>query len=314
MLIQQFKDLVNQLVTQQQDQLSQKNSERRKKILKDSASRGWDIPPGHIYGELDELQVKSLQDRGDIVWRALEETLRAFDPPYYPELAAELKTLAESFFSEHLCEPQDYLRGAGWKDPWGERSDEIRANQRHALEGARRFSLYTLKTKIDLYVAGKRRQSLGWGRIRNSIELLDDNVEIERNVFICHASEDKDEFVRPLATALQQRNLNVWYDEFFIEWGDSIRQSIDRGLASCKFGVVVFSRNFFEKKWPQRELDALYERMVAGEARMLPIWHGLSANEMQDCSPLLAGVRAESSSQPIEELVIKIEAMYHSDA
>ena len=51
------------------------------------------------------------------------------------------------------------------------------------------------------------------------------------DVFICHASEDKDDFVRPLAELLQQQNISVWYDEFSLNVGDSLRQKIDEGLA-----------------------------------------------------------------------------------
>jgi len=56
------------------------------------------------------------------------------------------------------------------------------------------------------------------------------------DVFICHASEDKDAFVRPLAVALRQLGVSVWYDEFSLEVGDSISRSIDKGLAESAYG------------------------------------------------------------------------------
>ena len=82
-------------------------------------------------------------------------------------------------------------------------------------------------------------------------------MEPKRNtIFISHASEDKRTFVRPLAHALKGRGLQIWYDEFSLKLGDSLRRSIDRGLAECSAGVVVLSPSFFAKEWPQRELDA----------------------------------------------------------
>lgn len=51
-----------------------------------------------------------------------------------------------------------------------------------------------------------------------------------RSDAICHASEDKGTFVRPLANALRDRNVEVWYDEFSLKLGDSIRRSLDKGL------------------------------------------------------------------------------------
>jgi len=50
------------------------------------------------------------------------------------------------------------------------------------------------------------------------------------DVFICHASEDKDRFARPLAESLRNQNIAVWYDEFSLMLGDSLRRAIDRGL------------------------------------------------------------------------------------
>ena len=75
------------------------------------------------------------------------------------------------------------------------------------------------------------------------------------DAFICHASEDKNDFVRPLAERLRQEHVEVWYDEFSLNVGDSLRRSIDRGLAQSRFGIVVLSPSFFRKHWSQWELD-----------------------------------------------------------
>ena len=92
------------------------------------------------------------------------------------------------------------------------------------------------------------------------------------DVFISHTSEDKVEVVRPLATALREAGLSVWYDEFELRIGDSLRRKIDKGLANSRFGVVVFSRAFFGRGWPEYELDGLVTRTVSGEQILLPIW------------------------------------------
>jgi len=55
------------------------------------------------------------------------------------------------------------------------------------------------------------------------------------DVFICHASEDKEPFVRELAEALRAKGLKVWYDDFTLTIGDSLRRSIDHGLASSGY-------------------------------------------------------------------------------
>ena len=71
---------------------------------------------------------------------------------------------------------------------------------------------------------------------------------MEWDVFISHASEDKDEFVEHLADALVAADFKVWYDEFELKLGDSLRKKIDFGLANCRYGVVVLSKAFFAKE------------------------------------------------------------------
>ena len=73
---------------------------------------------------------------------------------------------------------------------------------------------------------------------------------MQHDVFICHASEDKDAVARPLAEALREWHLDVWYDEFSMKVGDSLREAIDRGLASCRYGVVIVSPAFLRSAGP----------------------------------------------------------------
>jgi hypothetical protein len=83
----------------------------------------------------------------------------------------------------------------------------------------------------------------------------DQLIEKAWDVFICHASDDKDAVVRPLVHALQERGLRVWYDEFELRLGDSLRREIDKGIARSAFGVIVLSPAFFANGWPNYELD-----------------------------------------------------------
>lgn len=132
------------------------------------------------------------------------------------------------------------------------------------------------------------------------------------DVFICHASEDKDVFVRRLAEALASENVAVWFDEFTLKLGDSIRRSLDRGLTQSRFGVVVLSKAFFNKNWPQYELDGLAEREMKGQDTVvLPIWHGVSHDDVMQYSPSLAGRKAVSSDLGIPSVVDAILSVVH---
>jgi TIR domain len=75
------------------------------------------------------------------------------------------------------------------------------------------------------------------------------------DAFISHASEDKDSVARPLYKLLRDKGLEIWYDEFTLKVGDSLRKSIDQGLSKSVCGIVVLSKDFFSKKWPKHELN-----------------------------------------------------------
>lgn len=127
------------------------------------------------------------------------------------------------------------------------------------------------------------------------------------DVFISHASEDKAEVVRPLAEALRAGGLSVWFDEFELKIGDSLRRKIDRGLASSRFGIVVLSQAFFGRGWPEYELDGLVTRAVSGEQILLPIWHNVTKSEVIGYSPSLADRLARSTAtHTVEDIAAEI--------
>jgi hypothetical protein len=108
------------------------------------------------------------------------------------------------------------------------------------------------------------------------------------DVFISHASEDKEVFVRPLALALCNLGVNAWYDEFSLRIGDSLSRSIDKGLAGSVYGIVVISPHFIMKPWPEYELRGLVARELDEDRVILPIWHGVTRDQVLHFSPSLA--------------------------
>lgn len=141
----------------------------------------------------------------------------------------------------------------------------------------------------------------------------EDGAVIEYDVFISHASEDKDAVVRPLANALVQHGLRVWYDEFELKIGDSLRRKIDKGLANSRFGIVVLSRDFIKKGWTNYELDGIISKAVSGEQVMLPIWHEITKQEIIAYSPSLADkVARNTSSYTTDEIANEIAELIRS--
>jgi hypothetical protein len=117
------------------------------------------------------------------------------------------------------------------------------------------------------------------------------------DVFLSHASDDKNAVAVPLRAALAERGVTVWLDKTEIRVGDSLRRKIDEGIRSSRYGIVVLSPSFFAKGWTNHELDGLITKTVAGEQTMLPIWHEVSANDVRGYSPSLADKRALSTSE-----------------
>ena len=126
-----------------------------------------------------------------------------------------------------------------------------------------------------------------------------------RDIFISHASEDKDEIARPLAQALLGRGVSVWFDEYELTLGDRLRQKIEEGLKSSRFGVVIMSHNFFAKRWPQLELDGLFA-LETDSKRILPVWHGIGGEDLRRYAPILSERLAVSTAEGLEVVVRKI--------
>lgn len=128
------------------------------------------------------------------------------------------------------------------------------------------------------------------------------------DIFISHASQDKEAFVEPLAKLLREMGFRVWYDEFVLKVGDSLRRSIDRGIANSAYGLVVLSPHFFAKAWPQHELDGLTAREISGRKKLiLPVWRNLSHQDVLEYSPSLADkVALDTQKMTLEEIAESI--------
>ena len=136
----------------------------------------------------------------------------------------------------------------------------------------------------------------------------------EYDAFISHASEDKEEIVRPLADALATAGFRVWYDSFRLTVGDSLRRSIDGGLSRSRFGIVILSEAFFNKEWPQRELDGLTAKETAGKKVILPIWHKITKDRVMHYSPTLADkLGLNTSTKTVAEIVKELSAVLNPD-
>ena len=126
------------------------------------------------------------------------------------------------------------------------------------------------------------------------------------DIFISHASEDKDSLVRPLAMILERLSVRVWYDEFSLKLGDSLTTSIDIGLQESRFGLLVLSKSFLGKNWPDYEYRSLLTRQIDGDKVILPLWYGVTKEDVKKYSLYLADIKAVSITKDNYKAVIAL--------
>ncbi|MGF6929062.1 hypothetical protein QFZ48_004562 [Chitinophaga sp. W2I13] len=149
---------------------------------------------------------------------------------------------------------------------------------------------------------------------------LQSKMKLESPIaFISHDSRDKDIIARPLAHSLNSRLCFVWYDEFTLKVGDSLRGSIEKGIKEAKKCILILTKNFLTNSgWTKTEFDAIFTReLIFNQKIILPIWYNITVEEVYDYSPSLADCfgltwpskenkTEEQYQQEIEALVSKI--------
>ena len=95
------------------------------------------------------------------------------------------------------------------------------------------------------------------------------------DVFICHASDDKEQVAEPIYRYLDSVGIRCWYDRGEILWGDSIVGKINEGLRSSRYAIVVVSAALLRKSWATKEMQAaLSQEIDSGQTRVLPLLVG----------------------------------------
>jgi hypothetical protein len=122
--------------------------------------------------------------------------------------------------------------------------------------------------------------------------------------FISHDSRDKEAFVRGLAHELAKQFCTVWYDEFSLKVGDSLRASIEHGLRETKKCIIVLSPNFLSNEgWGRAEFDSVYTREILEKKNViLPVWLNVDVKDVYNYSPRLADKVGLAASLGVREV------------
>jgi hypothetical protein len=108
-----------------------------------------------------------------------------------------------------------------------------------------------------------------------------------RDVFLCHAWDDRQGAAKELHDLLESRGVKVWFSEKDVGLGVPLLRAIDKGLANSRIGLVLVTPALLlclpKEGIADKELSAL----LAGE-RLVPIVHNTTYEALRNVSPLLA--------------------------
>lgn len=128
----------------------------------------------------------------------------------------------------------------------------------------------------------------------------------EYDLFISHASKDKEELVENLYRSLDKLGIKIFYDKESIEWGDNWKEKILNGVNKAEFAIIVISENFFGREWTERELNELLSRQNRnGQKIILPILKNITMEQLQQKYPSVADIQAiDSKDFSTDEITI----------
>jgi hypothetical protein len=119
----------------------------------------------------------------------------------------------------------------------------------------------------------------------------------ETTIFISYASEDRATIVDPLVIELRKSGVPFWYDKLEIRWGDSLTEKINEALARSDYVIAVITKNFVNKPWPRRELNAAIGlEITSGRTRVLPLLAATSSEKAE----ILAALPLQNDRQYVE--------------
>lgn len=117
-----------------------------------------------------------------------------------------------------------------------------------------------------------------------------------RDVFLCHAWDDRRGVAKELHDSLESEGISVWFSEKDVLLGTSLMREIDKGLAKSKIGIVLVTPNFLNRinneGIADKELSALLARDL-----LIPIMHGTNFEALREISPLLGSRSGMSTSE-----------------
>jgi hypothetical protein len=131
--------------------------------------------------------------------------------------------------------------------------------------------------------------------VRNSVENLAKAPDL-RDVFLCHAWDDRQGPAKELHDLLQSHGVQVWFSEKDVGLGVPLLRAIDKGLANSKVGIVLVTPALLRRLPAEGIADKELSALLARE-RLVPVVHGTTYEALREVSPLLASRSGLSTAE-----------------
>lgn len=137
--------------------------------------------------------------------------------------------------------------------------------------------------------------------VRENIEKRSELPDL-RDVFLCHAWDDRKDTAKELHDLLESKGVSVWFSEKDVLLGSSLLREIDKGLAKSRVGIVLVTPSFLKRIKGEgiadKELSALLARDL-----LVPVVHNTTFDNLREVSPLLG---SRSGLSTIEDSMVEV--------
>lgn len=131
--------------------------------------------------------------------------------------------------------------------------------------------------------------------VRENVEALAKQPEL-RDVFLCHAWDDRQGAAKELHDLLESRGVRVWFSEKDVGLGVPLLRAIDKGLANSKVGIVLVTPALLRRLPAEGIADKELSALLARE-RLVPVVHGTTYEALREVSPLLGSRSGLSTAE-----------------
>lgn len=127
-----------------------------------------------------------------------------------------------------------------------------------------------------------------------------------RDVFLCHAWDDRSGAAKELHDQLEARGVKVWFSEKDVALGTPLLREIDRGLAKSRVGIVLVTPALLRRLQAEGIADKELSALLARD-QLVPIVHGTTYEALRDVSPLLGSRSGLSTAEsPMADVAAKL--------